>query len=108
LPHPYEYELQNLQYLPYQLERTQEQIFLPIENNTPQWISTQKELKEIILDLKNQKEIAVDVEHHSYRSYLGLIFFFLIHFSYPRIYPCDLMITLITSVISFKKVSNQL
>lgn len=71
-PHPYEHELKNLTYLPHQLAKSTDQIYQPIENSKPTWVSTTKELKDMIEILEIQQEIAVDLEAHQHRSYQGL------------------------------------
>jgi exosome complex exonuclease RRP6 len=44
----------------------------PLEETPLIFIVTPEELDAMITELREQKEIAVDVEHHSYRTFLGL------------------------------------
>jgi exosome complex exonuclease RRP6 len=37
------------------------------------WISTPAQLKELIDKLRKAREIALDLEHHSYRTYSGFV-----------------------------------
>lgn len=72
-PHPYEYEIDNQTY--------PESILTP---STPIpskdwatteaiWVDTVDKLKEMIASLRSLTEIAVDLEHHDYRTYYGLV-----------------------------------
>jgi ribonuclease D len=70
-PHPYQFELENFTVPDYLLRSKK---IIPYENleSTPlHWINTTELLNKMIEKLKQVKEIAVDVEHHSYRSFLG-------------------------------------
>jgi exosome complex exonuclease RRP6 len=37
------------------------------------WVSTPAQLKELIDKLRKAREIALDLEHHSYRTYSGFV-----------------------------------
>jgi len=70
-PHPYYDELINLEIKPEVLTMVKKQLYSPIETTTCHWIWTVTLLKEMIEKLKTEKELSVDLEHHSYRSFLG-------------------------------------
>eukprot|EP01125_Pyxidicula_operculata_P011507 TRINITY_DN3769_c0_g1_i1.p1 TRINITY_DN3769_c0_g1~~TRINITY_DN3769_c0_g1_i1.p1 ORF type:complete len:857 (+),score=204.72 TRINITY_DN3769_c0_g1_i1:2168-4738(+) len=70
-PHPYHYELMNLEYLPEQFEKRKEQMFLPLESTPCTWVCTVSQVKDLLITLRQSKEIAIDLEHHDYRSYQG-------------------------------------
>lgn len=70
---PYEFEIKNQEY--------NKDILLSKEPIQPQswdeteaiWVDTYEKLKEVLEDLKNATEIAIDLEHHDYRTYYGIV-----------------------------------
>ena len=67
--HPYLFELDHFTVPDWQLNPAK----IPkVTENELVFVDTKKGLQEMIEALQNQKEIGVDVEHHSYRSYLGI------------------------------------
>lgn len=70
--HPYQFELDNFKPTPSQLARGE--IIQPCNlNNIPLvYVDTKAKLEEVLNELSGATEIAVDVEHHSYRSYQGI------------------------------------
>jgi hypothetical protein len=46
--------------------------YLPFDSTTATWVDTYEGVLEMLEELKKAKEIAVDLEHHDYRSYPGL------------------------------------
>eukprot|EP00299_Pterocystis_sp_00344_P017227 c8638_g1_i1.p1 GENE.c8638_g1_i1~~c8638_g1_i1.p1 ORF type:complete len:788 (+),score=195.51 c8638_g1_i1:261-2366(+) len=70
-PHPYRSEIENLNYLPQQLERHSEQVFLPFADTPLQYVDTEQQLDELVTVLHSHSEIAIDLEHHSLRSFQG-------------------------------------
>ncbi|KAJ1558426.1 exosome nuclease subunit, partial [Nowakowskiella sp. JEL0078] len=73
LPHPYKFEIENLEYHPIMFEITPIQNSKPIEVTKAVWVDTPEKLNSMINDLSNMKEIAVDIEHHDYRSFQGFV-----------------------------------
>jgi exosome complex exonuclease RRP6 len=78
LEHPYLQELQSLQYQEWELETLSEKLSIARDENLVDssiWIDT----PEALVDLKSKlegpsvREIAVDLEAHSYRSFAGMI-----------------------------------
>lgn len=70
--HPYEYELQHFQVDPKILSPT-EAIEPPDLYSTPiVLVETVEQLEEMCRIIENEEEFAVDVEHHSYRSFQGI------------------------------------
>jgi exosome complex exonuclease RRP6 len=47
--------------------------YLPIESTKAVWVDTYEGVLEMLEELKKATEIAVDLEHHDYRSYQGLL-----------------------------------
>jgi len=71
--HPYQQELYNLQYTPQQLEVCTKDIPVKSLESTPfQFIDTVETLTSLASTLNSTTEFAVDLEHHSIRSYLGI------------------------------------
>lgn len=46
-------------------------MYRPFEETTATWVDTEETLEEMIGELKKATEIAVDLEHHDARSYIG-------------------------------------
>eukprot|EP01006_Ploeotia_vitrea_P032413 TRINITY_DN64627_c0_g1_i1.p1 TRINITY_DN64627_c0_g1~~TRINITY_DN64627_c0_g1_i1.p1 ORF type:complete len:982 (-),score=68.44 TRINITY_DN64627_c0_g1_i1:142-3087(-) len=65
--------IQNFEPDPELLIVTEEQPFQPLDKVSCQWIDTAAELQELKNTLMQQTEIAVDLEHHSYRSFQGFL-----------------------------------
>lgn len=71
--HPYETEILELQY-PATVYETRDPIpYQPIETTSAIWVDTYEGVLEMLEELKQATEIAVDLEHHDYRSYHGLL-----------------------------------
>ncbi|XP_064599429.1 exosome complex component 10-like [Liolophura sinensis] len=70
-PHPYQYELDQFSPLPEQFEKVEPQMPDPVSLTAPVFVQTASELAEMVDYLKTEKEIAVDLEHHSYRTFQG-------------------------------------
>uniref|UniRef100_A0A8D2NXD2 Exosome complex component 10 n=1 Tax=Zosterops lateralis melanops TaxID=1220523 RepID=A0A8D2NXD2_ZOSLA len=70
--HPYQYELEHFSPPDGVLEKPELQMFRPIEETPFHFITTLDELVELNEKLMTCKEFALDLEHHSYRSFLGL------------------------------------
>ncbi|KAJ1948541.1 exosome nuclease subunit, partial [Linderina pennispora] len=71
LPHPYEYEISHINY-PRQLFEQQEAQKPRSWDETPfVFVDTPQQLVEMVEHLKTAGEIAIDLEHHSYRSFQG-------------------------------------
>ena len=71
--HPYEHEITNLQY-PSQVFESREPIkYLPVEKTAAIWVDTYEGVLEMLEELKKATEIAIDLEHHDFRTYNGLL-----------------------------------
>ncbi|RHZ61890.1 hypothetical protein Glove_345g5 [Diversispora epigaea] len=70
-PHPYHYEITNIIYPSGIFEYKEPIEYLPIQSTSYTWVDKLDELLDMCRKLENSQEIAVDLEHHSYRSYLG-------------------------------------
>lgn len=71
--HPYEFELQKFTPPDELLQRKEVQSMpKPIENTPYLYVNTKEQLELAVNELRNVKELAIDVEHHSQRTFLGL------------------------------------
>uniref|UniRef100_A0A182PEM0 Exosome complex component 10 homolog n=1 Tax=Anopheles epiroticus TaxID=199890 RepID=A0A182PEM0_9DIPT len=69
--HPYELELDRFQPAKHVFKQTEPQEPLLIEQTPLMYVDQESQLTELLRELKAAKEIAIDLEHHSYRSYQG-------------------------------------
>ncbi|NXQ89329.1 EXOSX protein, partial [Nyctibius grandis] len=69
--HPYQYELEHFSPPDRVLKKPEPQMYRPIQETPCHFITTLDELVELNEKLMNCKEFALDLEHHSYRSFLG-------------------------------------
>ncbi|KAF7910366.1 hypothetical protein EAE99_011282 [Botrytis elliptica] len=71
--HPYETEILQLQYPSAMYEKAEPIKYLPVESTSAKFVDTYEGVLEMLEELKGAKEIAVDLEHHDTRSYVGLV-----------------------------------
>jgi exosome complex exonuclease RRP6 len=73
-PNPYQYEIIHSTYPPHLFDTETEPVRpIPLEDNDVIWVDNSKSLASMLKELKKAKEIAVDLEHHDYRSYHGFV-----------------------------------
>uniref|UniRef100_A0A3P9M9G6 Exosome complex component 10 n=1 Tax=Oryzias latipes TaxID=8090 RepID=A0A3P9M9G6_ORYLA len=70
--HPYQYELDHLTVPDSLLSKPEPQMYKPIAETKLSFIDSLEDLVELNEKLCKLSEFAVDLEHHSYRSFLGL------------------------------------
>ncbi|GFP54919.1 exosome complex exonuclease rrp6 [Trichoderma asperellum] len=71
--HPYEHEISSMQY-PDRVFQIQDPIPpQPAETTSATWVDTYEGVLAMLEELKGAKEIAVDLEHHDFRTYIGLV-----------------------------------
>lgn len=70
--HPYEFELNKFEPNASQLLKGGVQEPLKIEETPLEYVDTEPKLKEMLQELARESQIAVDVEHHSYRTFQGI------------------------------------
>lgn len=71
--HPYEFELDRFEPAPEQLTYVSPVVKpKPLVDTPLRMVTTSEELDALVEDLRKYKEIAVDLEHHSYRTFLGI------------------------------------
>ncbi|KAL0062975.1 exosome nuclease subunit [Marasmius tenuissimus] len=71
--HPYRYEVTHSSYPSHMFEESAPIPPQPFDSTTYKWVNTQAELTSMVDELRKAKEVAVDLEHHSYRTYAGFL-----------------------------------
>lgn len=71
--HPYETEILNLKYPEHAFEIREPIKYQPIESTTATYVDTYEGVLEMLEELKKATEIAIDTEHHDFRTYSGLL-----------------------------------
>ncbi|KKY34439.1 putative exosome complex exonuclease rrp [Diaporthe ampelina] len=71
--HPYEKEILQLKYPETTYEIRDPIPYQPIDTTSATWVDTYEGVLEMLEELKGATEIAIDLEHHDYRSYHGLL-----------------------------------
>ncbi|KAK0185739.1 ribonuclease H-like domain-containing protein [Armillaria mellea] len=71
--HPYRYEITHLSYPPHMFKQASPIQPKPFEASSFTWVSAPEELQTMLGKLRQVTEIAVDLEHHSYRTYAGFL-----------------------------------
>ncbi|KAK4194797.1 exosome complex exonuclease rrp6 [Triangularia verruculosa] len=71
--HPYRAEIEALQYPSHVFESREPIKYLPVETTKAIWVDTYENVLEMLEELKKAREIAIDLEHHDFRTYNGLL-----------------------------------
>lgn len=71
-PHPYEYEIDHQEYDESVLEIRPPIPSKPWEETDATWVDNLGTLNDMIRELSKAKELAIDLEHHDYRTYYGI------------------------------------
>ncbi|KAK0721504.1 ribonuclease H-like domain-containing protein [Apiosordaria backusii] len=71
--HPYRHEIEAMQYPSHVFESREPIKYLPVETTKAIWVDTYEGVLEMLEELKKAREIAIDLEHHDYRTYTGLL-----------------------------------
>ncbi|KAI9843087.1 MAG: exosome nuclease subunit [Sclerophora amabilis] len=71
--HPYEEEICQLEYPPAVFEPAEPLPYQPFDSTTATWVDTPEGVLTMLGELKGAKEIAIDLEHHDTRSYVGIV-----------------------------------
>ena len=72
-PHPYHAEIAQYQYPHSVYERSEPIPYQPFETTEAVYVDTLEALEEMLEELKSASEIAIDLEHHDNRSYVGIV-----------------------------------
>ncbi|KAI8963573.1 ribonuclease H-like domain-containing protein [Daldinia sp. FL1419] len=71
--HPYETEIQKLQYPETIFEEREPIKYQPVETTAATFVDTFEGVLDMLQELKSATEIAIDTEHHDFRTYSGLL-----------------------------------
>ena len=71
--HPYGHEIEQYQYPSSVYTYSDPISYHPFESTKAIFVETEESLHEMLQELKQAKEIAVDLEHHDQRSYIGIV-----------------------------------
>ncbi|KAF9015850.1 hypothetical protein BDZ89DRAFT_435244 [Hymenopellis radicata] len=73
LSHPYHYEIKHISYPPHMFLSAPPILPKPFDTTSFTWVNTTEALQAMLDKLRQATEIAVDLEHHSYRTYAGFL-----------------------------------
>ncbi|KAF4548610.1 Exosome complex exonuclease rrp6-like protein [Elsinoe fawcettii] len=71
--HPYQAEIEQYEFPSFVYTRAEPIMYEPFESTTATFVDTEEAVDEMLEELKQAKEIAIDLEHHDYRTYIGLV-----------------------------------
>ncbi|KAI1067027.1 hypothetical protein LB506_004169 [Fusarium annulatum] len=71
--HPYEHEIVRMSYPKRVFKESEPIMYQPVETTASTFVDTYEGILEMLEELKGAKEIAIDLEHHDFRSYVGLV-----------------------------------
>ncbi|OQO05150.1 hypothetical protein B0A48_08170 [Cryoendolithus antarcticus] len=72
-PHPYQLEIEQYRYPAEVYTYAEPILYHPFESTTATFVDTEDALYEMLEGLKKVKLIAIDLEHHDQRSYIGIV-----------------------------------
>ncbi|KAF9701544.1 hypothetical protein EKO04_000777 [Ascochyta lentis] len=72
-PHPYQTEIEAYKYPQAVYQHAEPKQYPPFEETTATFVDTPEALATMLAELKTAKELAVDLEHHDNRSYIGMV-----------------------------------
>ncbi|KAK5113514.1 hypothetical protein LTR62_003383 [Meristemomyces frigidus] len=71
--HPYQQEIENYTYPEEIYVHAEPTMYHPFDTTTATFVDTEAAMYEMLEELKEAKEIAIDLEHHDQRSYIGIV-----------------------------------
>ena len=69
---PYETEIQRMEYPKRVYQQADPIVYSPMDESKAIWVDTYEGVLEMLAELKKAGEIAIDLEHHDFRTYVGL------------------------------------
>lgn len=72
-PHPYQLEIEEYRYPSSVYTQSEPIPYRPFESTSAIFVDSEEALTEMLKELKNAKEIAIDLEHHDSRTYIGIV-----------------------------------
>ncbi|CAK5284338.1 unnamed protein product [Mycena citricolor] len=73
MKHPYRYEITHTPYPQRMFQDATPIAPTPFESTSAIWVSTPEALASMVNDLRRASEIAIDLEHNDYRTYVGMV-----------------------------------
>jgi exosome complex exonuclease RRP6 len=71
--HPYQTEIEEYKYPPSTYFKRDPVIYTPYDETTATFVDTEEAVEEMLSELKQAKEVAIDLEHHDQRTYVGVV-----------------------------------
>jgi exosome complex exonuclease RRP6 len=71
--HPYQQEIETYQYPSSVYTKADPIPYQPFESTTAIFVDTPEALEAMLAELRTAKEIAIDLEHHDTRTYIGIV-----------------------------------
>ncbi|KAI0179669.1 ribonuclease H-like domain-containing protein [Hypoxylon sp. FL1284] len=71
--HPYEAEIMQLEFPKMVFEKREPTKYQPVDTTSATFVNTFEGVLEMLEELKKATEIAIDTEHHDFRTYTGLL-----------------------------------
>lgn len=72
-PHPYQLEIEQYRYPSSMYTQSEPIMYHPFETTTATLVDSEVALDDMLKELKQAKEIAIDLEHHDMRTYIGIV-----------------------------------
>lgn len=72
-PHPYQTEIEAYEFPKAVYEHAEPMQYPPFEETTATFVDTPEAVDAMLAELKEAKELAIDLEHHDNRSYIGMV-----------------------------------
>lgn len=72
-PHPYQTEIETYEFPRAAYEHTEPRQYPPFEETTATFVDTPEAVDDMLAELKTATELAIDLEHHDNRSYIGMV-----------------------------------
>ncbi|KAI8097670.1 ribonuclease H-like domain-containing protein [Halteromyces radiatus] len=71
MPHPYAYEIEHITYPDHLFESRDPIMYSSFDDTEAIWVDSEQALDSMLKDLEGVQELAIDLEHHNYRSFQG-------------------------------------
>ena len=72
-PHPYQTEIETYKFPKAVYEHAEPKQYPPFEETTATFVDTPEAVDAMLAELKTAKEMAIDLEHHDNRTYIGMV-----------------------------------
>ncbi|KAG9563765.1 hypothetical protein KCU86_g17769, partial [Aureobasidium melanogenum] len=72
-PHPYQKEIEQYEYPSFVYTHAEPIPYHLYETTTATFVDTEEKVDQMLQELKKAREIAIDLEHHDSRSYIGIV-----------------------------------